>query len=986
MPDEGWDRVAEHALDGTRFVGRDRELARVVEALAGPPALVLVEGEAGIGKSRLVREAVAAGDPDGARTLPAVCPPFLEAFTLGPVVDAVRQAAPDVAALGLTAVAGVLRPLFPEWSGALPPAPEAPPDAGAARHQLVRALAELLDRAGVRVLVVEDVHWADSTTWDFLVYVATRRPRPLTLVLTYRPEEVAAGSPLLRLTSRPAPDVRQVRVTLGGLPVSDAAGLASSMLGGARVSAAFAAFLHDRTEGVPLALEECVRLLRDRDDLTCRDGEWARRGLDEIAVPPTIRDSVTERVARLTADARRVLLAAAVLTDPVDEHTLAAVTGLPPDRWPAALRAAYGSGLLGETATRPGGGLAAGRTGIAFRHVLAARAVYDRAPAPERAAAHRRAGEALEATVPRPVGRLAHHFREAGLTRRWFGYARQTALLALSSGDHLTAATLLHALITEPTLPPTEVAALAGQVSAHAFTGDPRAGEIVRTLRAVLDSGRLGRRDRAAVRAQLGRMLLTVGEYTEAAAVLEQAIPDLADHGYPIASAMTVLGLPLHGSWPVATHLRWLERAEAVAAASDIGPVDGIELRLARMTALFELGEESGWELAGRVGADESSPRAAMLTARFHLNTGHAAMKWGRYADARRYLAAAVDVAGRHGYQRLRDLAVVTTGHLDWLTGAWDGLDERLAAWQEVDGEPLIRMDALLVGTQLRVARGGPDESARAVLSAVREESTRRGTTDLPAETAGALSRVAARPSADLTAEPVARMVRKGVWLWAGEVLPEHLAALLSAGRRGEAESLAAAFEDGARGRDAPVLAATLACCRALLAEGRGDLAAAAAAWEAAATAWQALPRPYDAAKARERRARCLLPDRNRAPALTELRTAWREFTALGARHDADRVRHVLDAHGAGTDGAWRPGRRGYGDRLSPRELEVVRLVATGLTNREIAKALSRSPKTVATQLNSAMRKHGVSSRTALAVRVTQAGYDAGGPPGPGTS
>ncbi|BBA96727.1 putative LuxR family transcriptional regulator [Actinacidiphila reveromycinica] len=975
--------MAERWLGRTRFVGRDRELARVVEALARPPALVLIEGEAGIGKSRLVREAVAATDRDGARTLLAVCPPFLEAFTLGPVVDAVREAAPDVAALGLTAVAGALRPLFPEWSQDLPPAPEPPADAGVARHQLVRALAELLDRAGVEVLVVEDVHWADATTLDFLVYVATRRPRPLTLVLTYRPEEVAADSPLLRLTSRPAQDVCQVRATLGGLPVSDAAGLASSMLGGDRVSAGFAAFLHDRTEGVPLALEECVRLLRDRDDLTCRDGEWARRGLDEIAVPPTIRDSVTERVARLGADARRVLLAAAVLTDPVDERTLAAVTGLPVGRWPAALRASLGSGLLGETTARPGGGLPAGRTGIAFRHVLAARAVYDRAAAHERAAAHRRAGEALETAVPPPVGRLAHHFREAGLTRRWFAYARQAALLALSSGDHRTAAGLLHALITEPTLPPTEVAALAGQVSSHAFTGDPRAGEIARTLRAVVDSGRLGRRDRAAVRAQLGRMLLTVGEYTEAAAVLEQAIPDLADHGYPVASAMTVLGLPLHDSWPVATHLRWLERAEAVASSSEIGPVDRFELRLARMTALFELGEESGWELAGRIDADESSPQAAVLTARFHLNAGHAAMKWGRYADARRYLAAAVDVAGRHGYQRLRDLALVTAGHLDWLTGAWDGLDERLAAWQEVDGEPLIRMDALLVGTQLRVARGGPDEEARKVLAAVREESVRRGTTDLPAEAAGALARVAAEPSADHTAEPVGRLVRKGVWLWAGEVLPEHLAALTSAGRRSEAEELVAAFEDGARGRDAPVLAATLASCRALLAEGRGRPAAAADAWEAAASAWRALPRPYDAAKAGERRARCLLRDGRRTAALAALRAAHREFTSLGARYDADRVRRALDAQGAGAEGPWRPGRRGYGDRLSPRELEVVRLVATGLTNREIAKALSRSPKTVATQLNSAMRKHGVSSRTALAVRVTQAGYDAGAEPGP---
>ncbi|MCL2734121.1 MAG: AAA family ATPase, partial [Actinomycetia bacterium] len=319
--------IAPDVLGRTSFVGRDRELTRVVDALARPSALVLIEGEAGIGKSRLVREALAVADGEGTRTLVAVCPPFLEAFTLGPLVDALRQAAPGVGGLGLSAVAGALRPLFPEWADGLPPAPEPPADAGAARHRLIRALAELLDRLGVEVLVVEDVHWADAATLDFLVYVASRRPRPLTLVLTSRPEEVAADSPLLRLTSRPVEGVCQVRAVLGGLPVREAAGLVSSMLGGEPVSAGFAAFLHGRTEGVPLALEECVRLLRDRGDLARRNGEWGRRRRDEIAVPPTIRDSVTERVARLGADARRVLLAAAVLTDPVDERTLATVAG-----------------------------------------------------------------------------------------------------------------------------------------------------------------------------------------------------------------------------------------------------------------------------------------------------------------------------------------------------------------------------------------------------------------------------------------------------------------------------------------------------------------------------------------------------------------------------------------------------------------------------------------------------------------------------------
>ncbi|MET9472014.1 AAA family ATPase, partial [Streptomyces sp. NPDC002922] len=396
-----------------RFVGRDAELRRVTDALQQLPALVLVEGEAGIGKSRLVREALAAVATGGPRTLVAVCPPFREALTLGPIVDAARQAVPsgaDVAGLGLSALAGTLRPLFPEWADGLPSAPEPLADAGAARHRLIRAFAELLDRLGIDVLVVEDVHWADEATLEFLLFLASRQPLPLTLVMTCRPEEVAADSLLPRLSSRvpTSAGISHARVGLTGLAVSDTAELVSSMLDDEHVSTEFATFLHDRTEGVPLALEECVRLLRDRADLVRRDGEWMRRTLDEISVPPTIRDAVTERVARLGADARRVLLAAAVLSDPADERMLGAVSGLtevgsgqdaglegrmgrPADSAIAPARGtaatlvesavsdAVRSGLLVEDGSGPGR--------IAFRHTLAARTVYDRASASERRAA-----------------------------------------------------------------------------------------------------------------------------------------------------------------------------------------------------------------------------------------------------------------------------------------------------------------------------------------------------------------------------------------------------------------------------------------------------------------------------------------------------------------------------------------------------------------------------------------------------------------------
>src|SRR5439155_10720775 len=121
-----------------RLVGRDEELATLCRTLAGRPALVLVTGEAGIGKSRLVQEYLAAPAGRRQRTLVAACPPFREPATLGPLVDALRQTVDDVTRLRLTPLAGALRPLLPEWLDALPPDPEPLADATAARFRLFR--------------------------------------------------------------------------------------------------------------------------------------------------------------------------------------------------------------------------------------------------------------------------------------------------------------------------------------------------------------------------------------------------------------------------------------------------------------------------------------------------------------------------------------------------------------------------------------------------------------------------------------------------------------------------------------------------------------------------------------------------------------------------------------------------------------------------------------------------------------------------------
>ncbi|WP_335984187.1 ATP-binding protein [Streptomyces sp. CA2R106] len=959
------------AVRGPRLVGRAAELERAVRGLTAGPAAVFVEGEAGIGKTRLLQEVLEALETAGTgaaprpgrpgrpgRVLVAGCPPFRETLTLAPVVDAVRQTGVDVAALDLSPLAGALRPLFPEWAGDLPPAPERLDDAGAARHRLFRALRELLAGCGTAVLAVEDAHWADAATLDFLLFLAARpAAERVSLVLTYRPEDVPAGSHLLRLAARPAPGSVHTRIVLAPLSVAETAQFVSSMLHDEHVSDAFAAFLHQHTSGLPLALEESVRLLGDRADLVRHGGEWRRRTLTRIEVPPTIRDAVLERAARLAPDDREVLRAAAVLAEPVGPAVLVAVSGLPAERAEAALAAAVRARALVEDPT--------GR--VHFRHLLAGRAVYDDIPGGERRVLHLRAGRALEKLSPVPIAQLPRHFAAGGDTGAWRRYTERAADLSLASGDQPAAVSAMHALLSAPGLPAGDAARLCRKFPVYAFSGYLASTELLGVLRSLLDGDALSRPERGEIRAQLGRMLLQTGQYAAGAAELERAIGDLDDRPQEAAAAMSALSRPGGADWPVSAHRRWLDKSVELVEVRV--PAQGrLTFRVDRVTALLEMGDPAGWDVAAGVPAAAERPEDLLSTIRADLNIGDAALRWGFYARARPRLERAAEVSAAHGYLRMRDMALVTLVHLDWYEGRWAGLAERAAAFTRIEQEPLMILDGLLVLALLGAA-GATGEAELAAAGGrfehVSAEAARRGMVEVPLKPTAALAamRLAegrVEECLALTEEGMRVVTRKGIWLWATEIAPVRVRAFVAAGRIDAAEDLLARYARGLRGVPSPAAAAALATCEAWVAEAREPGAQVAERWEAAAVAWERLPRPYEALLARERRALAL----GAADLLTAVEGGFRE---LGAHEDARRVAAVERA-------APRGPRRGYGDRLSPRELEVVRLMLTGLSTPDIARALSRSPRTVAAQLNSAMRKHHVRSRTALAVAALNAG------------
>ncbi len=950
-----------------RFVGRERELAALAKALAAPPAVVLVEGEAGIGKSRLVQEFLAFQAKPRQRVLVACCPPLRTPCTLGAVTDGLRQAVPDgIRGFGLSGLAGALRPLFPEWADDLPAAPELLEDATAARYRVFAALAELLDGLNLGLLVVEDVHWADEATLEFLLFLAARQPQQVSLLVTYRPEDVPASSLLWRLSARLPAGTTRARVTLEPLGIPETVALVSSMLEAAPVSEKFAAFLCDHADGLPLAIEESVRLLADRADLIRRGGEWVRRrDLDRIAVPPSVRDAVVERTSRLGAEAKAALQAAAVLADPVTESALRTVSGLGEQALAEGLTATLAAGLLAED----------GRDQVCFRHSLVCRAVYEAIPAIQRRRLHLQAARMLEAAVPQPLPVLAHHFREAGHTTQWCRYAEQAAELALLAGDQRTTAALLHDLVTDADLPAGVVARLAQRIPLAALTGFPSLGDLTHSLRSLLDSDALSSAERAEVGLQLGRLMLSAGDHEAGAAELEAALPGLAHRPAEAAWAMIMLGWPTHTLWPAEVHRMWLDRGWAAAQDTSIPEGDRVLLAVNRATALLLLGEEAGWAAAAELLGDAANTRYSLQVARGFMNTGELAMQWGRLEDARHRINAALQAADRHDYPRLRDTTLATLARLDWFTGAWNGLAQRAETLADLE-EPLDRLAAVLVSGLLDMAAGGYQSAEEKLRLVLGEEL---GPVGMRSERAAALARLRLADGCpgdalELTEEPLRVITAKGSWLWATDVVPVRMQALAASGRNAEAAKLVAAFTRGLRGCTAPAPHAAMEICRAILAESRGQPGVAAGLFARAAADWEALPRPYDALLARERQAHCLIAAGQPEAGLSELHEVFAGLSALPARGDALRVMLTLREHGIKVKRPWWGGRRSYGDQLSPRETDVVRLVVAGRTNREIAGALFLSPKTVSRHVDSAMRKLNVTSRTALAVRVVETG------------
>jgi DNA-binding CsgD family transcriptional regulator/tetratricopeptide (TPR) repeat protein len=925
-----------------------------LEAAVRPPAVVVVESEAGVGKSRLVEELLRCPELGGRNHYVGHSQQLSEPFPLAPLVDALRKAEPVTADLG--PVAGALRPLLPELAEHLPPPLEPLGDELAERHRLFRGLREFLAGLGPTVLVLEDLHWADEATVEWLRFVAPQLPPQLALVCTWRQEELPARSPLRALGGR-ASEVSFVRVTLPPLDTHQVRELAETILGTDRLTDEFGDYLSEGSGGVPFAVEELLRLLVEREDLVELSGSWVRRTLEDLGVPAALRDSILERLQRLSGRAQAVVEAAAVLGNPALEPDLIAVASLPEADAGRALAETLSSALLFE--------LEAGVYG--FRHVLARQAVEDAISPPVRRRLHLRAARVLEAVSPRPVARLAHHYRAGGDTTKWIRNAEAAAERATSLSDHATAYRFLEEAVSVAGLPAGRRARIAVKLTTSAYRcfAHDEAIEIVRPL---LDDETLSRPVRGELRLGLGQLLRQAGKPAEAYSEVERSVEELGTRPAVAARAMGLLAAPSFKEGRIDDHLHWLDRAfETSARARDRAL--RIEVAADRATTLLAVGDARGTaaiEAIPRPGSDVEELRQA---ARAHGNLADALLHVGHYGLARDCIRRGLALSSKPGGFRTGLALKVTQLQLDWLVGDWDGLEERSRLDQDaVEDWPAVRSDAEAVRALLLLARGDI-RTAGELLGALADDFP--GEAPVLAWLTAALARIRlAEERPDLAIREAARGLdvvhETGIWVWATAVAPVMVRALLTADRRAEAVDLTDRFADGLRGRDAPAASAALATCEGALIEGDGD--AAATAYLEAERAWLALPSPYEAARARESAGCSLLAER--AERGRELLTdALQAFDGLGAAWDVARVRRTLREHGVVLP--YRGGRRGYGGELSPREAEVAGLACEGLSNREIATALFLSRKTVEHHLSASMRKLGVASRGELAGRLT---------------
>lgn len=905
------------------------------EALAGAgrPSLLLVEGEAGTGKSRLMRRLA---ESPQARSVPRLIVSFQPSGSL---------------LVTENCAAGSAGPGQPE--------PETSARGG---------LGALLASSCPAFLVAEDVHHAGGDCLDVLRRLLSEPPSRFAAVVTYRPEQLARrGLPLGRAVDYPAM-LAVSRWRTGPLDEQQVRDAAEEVLGAERCSGELVAGLRHRSGGVPQVLVDLLWMLRDESDAGRR--HYTVRDVDAVGVPVRLSESVLGKLDALPERYRPIVWAAAVLGHDADACDLSAVAGLDGGVGRDALIAALEAAVLRE----------AGEGRYGFGTPLAAEAVRTHLPGPVRERLHQRAATLLTAREPVPWSRVARHWKGCGRTEEWLRAAEHVALGRDGSvTDDETAVALLEQALGEGSAAPEKRARLALALARGATLG-LRTEETVRVLRGTVADPTLPSEVRGEIRLELGLLLHNQKRrFQEGREQVRCAVGELTGRPALATQAMCALANPFFPGASLSEHSGWLRRAEEVAAASQNGTALAAAAA-SRATLLMAVGDPGAWRLVERLPRESADLADVQQVARALCNTASGAVYLGHHQRGSELLREGLELAAVSDAPFLARVGSGTALFRDWLTGSWEGLADRCTAAVAEDG---VTYNARVVLALLALAKGDWN-GAHSWLPPGDPSSYEGCETPVAATAAGARIRLLlARDdgeSADAAAESAwAWFAGKDVWAWGAEIAPWAAAAHLSAGRRRAAEALVAQFADGLRGRDAPAAEAALLQCRAALAEAGGEPAEALGLFEEAGAAYERLSFPYARALMAEGAGRCAFATGVGVEAAVETVTECAErLSLLGAAWDAARVRAALRLHHPAAFRRPR-GRPAYAEQLSPREAEVAELAAGGLTNREIAATLHLSPRTVEQHVSRAMRKLGVGLRQELAVRTNGPASTPGG-------
>ena len=958
-----------------RLVGRADELDSLQQMLdelgRGPPAVIELVGEPGIGKTRLLCELASRAELRGYLVLAGSASELERDLPFSVFVHALDEYVASIDPNDLSAldddVQAELAHVLPSLSAFAGGRAVALQHERYRSHRAARALLEHLAQTRPVVLLLDDFHWADSASVELLGALLRRPPAAAVLtVVALRPRQTPER--FAATLERARREAGLKRVELGAFTQDEARELL-----GARVDDAGAAVIYQECEGNPFYLEQLARSLE-------RAGGTARVPMISVTtrfeIPPAVAASLSEELALLSDLGRLVLEGAAVAGDPFEPELAAAAAATSEAAAMAAIDELLQIDLI-RTTDVP--------RRFRFRHPIVRRAVYEATAGGWRLGAHERCAEALAARGVTAAAR-AHHVERSAREGDVAAVAilrdagESTARLAPESAARWFGAALR--LLPQNAPAEERVELLLARAKALAA-----AGHFTDSHDALLEAIAIVPEESSALCTTVATACAGVerflGRYEEAHSRLERALRGLPETA-SVESVGLLIELTLNEFYRSRYEAMHGSAARAVSAAKELGDAALLAAALAMPaladamigppeTARFHRAEATA--LVDGLSDEELSLRpdaAAWLAA--------AELYLDLYAEADAHASRALKLDRALGqgdpFFRLYQILPRVWYVRGKLTEAAELLDGSIEAGRLLGTSPALAGNlfnrsvvAVAVG-DLEVALATAEEGVE-LTSDLKEGFV---TAWAAVRLAGVLLETGqAAPATELLlgragGEEVALIPGS----WKAYCLELLTRCWLALDRQVEAESAAARAEGWASAVQLPMATAWAHRATGAVDLARGDAALAAEHALASAAAAEQVGAPIESALSRTLAGRALAQAGQRDSAIAELKQAAAELDVCGALRYRDEAEHELGKLGHRTHRRTRPGKAdGAGiESLTERELQLARLVVDRKTNPQIAAELFLSQKTVETHLHNVFRKMNVASRVALARAV----------------